>query len=93
MAIHVAELALMQFNNITGEVFQKGSSTMKKYISTPAKPVTRAVDFETQVRVIEDSDIGSSTGNPTIKEYLILEDAAGFTLVHIDQSYIITTGP
>jgi len=40
--------------------------------------------------VIPDSNIPSSAGSPTIKEYLELEAAEGFVLKHIDQSFIVT---
>ena len=94
MTIHVAQLALMQINPVTQEVFRKDSSKMNQYISKPPKPVTSPIEFETQFRVIENTDDApSSGGSPTIKEYLEAEDALGFSLTHLDQTFIITTGP
>ena len=46
--------------------------------------------FDIQDRVIEVADSPNSVGSPTVKDYLILEEASGFFFEHMDQTYIIT---
>ena len=43
-----------------------------------------------EMRVVEDSDIPSSSGNPSIKDYLVAEDGAGFSIAHMDNTIIVT---
>ena len=51
---------------------------------------TMSASTSTQHRVIPDSTVPNSTGYPTIKDYLVLEDAGGWLFKHMDQSFIIT---
>jgi hypothetical protein len=90
MAIHVAQVALLQRDEVTGEIFNKESSQINKFLTQKQPVKTRARTFTTEHRIIESADIPNSTNNPTIKEYLVAEDASGFSLVHIDQTFIIT---
>lgn len=90
MAIHVASLALMQFDNVTKTVFTKDGSAISAFTTVKVDTVNLPRTWETQFRVIPDATIPSSSGAPDIKTYLTLEDALGFKLVHIDQSFIIT---
>ena len=41
-------------------------------------------------RVLEDTSIPSTINNPSIRDYLNLEAAASFQLIHLDQTFIIT---
>jgi hypothetical protein len=54
-------------------------------------PIKGALSFTTEHRILTDSDVPNSAGNPTIKDYLVAEDAGGFNLVHMDQYIIVTS--
>lgn len=49
--------------------------------------------FNTEDRILVDAGIPNSVGNPTVKEYLELEDSSGYVFLHMDQTYIITRLP
>lgn len=84
MAIHVATFVLVHVDSITGEIFTKDGSTMKKFTSENLnKPIERARNFSTEARV-------NTTGYPTLEDYLEAEAGAGFKFKHLDQTYIIT---
>lgn len=77
MAIHFARISLMQVLN--NEVKHKNNMTLAE--------VARSSH---EMRVIEDSRIPNTSGNPDISNYLELEEEDGFTLYEIDQTFIIT---
>ena len=76
--VHVVYTSPQQVLN--GVVIQKSSAT-----------IAQVAKSDMEVRIIEDSTIVSSTDNPNIKDYLIAEDAAGFNLIHMDNTTIITS--
>ena len=77
MAIHVANF--VQRPVLAGVVLDPETITIRQ-----------KMDATTETRVQEDSGIPNSADFPTLKEYLTLEEAAGFLLQHLDQTYIIT---
>lgn len=91
MAIHVAQIALIQIDSETGLPFTKESSPMNKYTSVPVNGVTRPRTFTTEHRIMPDTtNIPNSADYPTIPDYLTAENADGYLLVHMDQTYVIT---
>jgi hypothetical protein len=90
MAIHVAFVELMQVDS-TGNVIRKETGKLEDFRTNQHPVVTRPRSFSTEHRIqVDVPDIPNSAGNPTIKAYLILEDAAGFPLVYMDQYIIVT---
>ncbi len=79
MAVHIATIRLVNVD-ATGQVIIKSQSTIAQVIATSSQ----------EHRIMPDGDVPSSDGWPTIKTYLELEDVAGFTLRHLDQTYIVT---
>lgn len=49
-----------------------------------------AKNHSSQMRVLVDPEIDNTAGNPTIKDYIELEGADDFQLMHVDQTFIIT---
>jgi len=78
--VHVVSLGLMNISP-DGTVYQRGSSNLT---------IKKALNFSTEHRVIVDTNISSTSGNPNIKEYLEREAANDFEPVQIFQSLIIT---
>jgi hypothetical protein len=81
MAIHVAEI-------VPVIVLANGSKKLPSDTLTIAEKMTSNTEF----RIKQDSAIPSSNNYPTVKEYLILEDAANFRLSHMNQSFVVTYG-
>jgi len=77
MAIHVATVALRDVSG--GVIISKDDCTIKQ-----------AIETSKEHRVMKNAHIPNSTHQPNIEDYLILEDADGFKLVHMDQYKIIT---
>lgn len=90
MAIHVAQILLVQIDSLTGLPFTKDSSKLKDFTSPKSPTTTRPREFTTEHRVQPNAGIPSSAGYPTIPAYLALENTAGFKFKHIDQTYVIT---
>jgi hypothetical protein len=91
MSIHIAQIALIQIDSVTKLPFTKDVSAMNKYTTQQTPSNTRARDFSTEHRVIVDvANAPNSAGNPDIITYLTAEDAGGYKLVHMDQTYIVT---
>ena len=80
LTVHVVNTRLVNVDN-TGMIIDKNSEDTT---------INQMKNTRMESRIIPDSSIPSSTGYPTIKEYLTLEADAGFILNHIDQTYIIT---
>ena len=78
MAVHVARLSLMHVTQV-GTVKPRTQMTIGEVNNS-----------NQEIRVIADPNIPNSATNPTVEAFLILEDAAGFTLNHLDQTYCIT---
>ena len=77
MAVHVVYVRPMQVVN--NQVVDKSEATIAQ--------MTKA---SMEIRIVPDGDVASSTGSPSIKDYLVAEDAAGFALAHIDNTMIVT---
>ena len=90
MGVHVVNIGLFHKDTITQELFTKDGSPISKFEERTTKVTSRPREFTTEHRIIVDSDVDSSANNPTIKAYLVLEDTAGFKLVHMDQYIIVT---
>lgn len=78
IGIHIANIKLM---NVTraGVVVDKNVATIGQVANSSSEP-----------RVMEDSSIPNTSGNPSIKDYLELEAGNDYILKHIDQTYIVT---
>lgn len=80
IGIHIAKVALMPVNSL-GTVIDKNApqTTIKQMLTTSSEH-----------RVVEDAAISTTTGNPTIDNYLKAEAAIDYVLYHMDQYNIIT---
>ena len=79
MAIHVAR---------TGIVTVNAAGTVKpKTQMTIGEVGTSSSEF----RVLVDTSIANTAGYPTVGDYLVAEAAAGYNLIHLDQTYVITS--
>lgn len=79
MAIHVANIGLTQVTP-SGTVKSRANMTIKE-----------AITASTEHRIIPNPSIPNTSGSPTIADYIVLEEAAGFGLAHIDQYFVITS--
>jgi len=77
MAVHVVYVRPMQVVNDV--VIDKTDATIAQ--------MTKA---SMEMRIMPDSDVASSATSPSIKSYLVAEDAAGFELVFMDNTIIVT---
>lgn len=86
MAIHVAVMRQVNVDAV-GNIVHKNSAT-----------INQMAHSNSELRVIE-SEPGTAPNAltpaltpdyPTVTQYLIREDADGFTLIHLDNLYIIT---
>lgn len=68
-------------------VDQNGSRIDK---TSPSTTINQMKNTSQDVLVIPDASVPNSAGYPTVKAYLIAEDGDGYTLRHMDQSFIIT---
>jgi len=80
MAIHVAYIKPVLVDKV-GNIIDKND---------PETPISAVTSASSEMRIMPDGDIPSSADYPTIKNYLIAEDAAGLSLKHIDNNLIIT---
>lgn len=78
MAVHVATISLEKINS--------AGTRMDPTVSISE----RISNYTLEHRVVPDLDIPNTAEWPTIKEYLEDEDTDGFTLRHLDQTFIIT---
>jgi len=76
--IHTAYVGLVQVAP-DGTIIDKNQATI-------AQMQTASSGF----RVLEDATLANTANNPTIRDYLNLEAANDFQLVHLDQTFIIT---
>ena len=79
MAVHIAKLTLAHVTT-AGEVKQRTSMTLGE-----------AMTADLQQRIIPSADLPNTADSPTLEDYLDLEDAGGFNLIHLDQTYVITS--
>lgn len=80
IGIHVARIGVFNVD-ATGVVRKKDD---------PSVTIRQQLETSIDHRVIEDSLIPNSSGNPTVKAYLEAEADDDFVLQHIDQNSIIT---
>lgn len=80
MAVHVARVGLFT-------VDQNGNRLDKNSPDTTIGQLTRTSQ---DMLVIPDSGIATTAGYPNIKTYLEREAGDGYTLRHLDQSFVIT---
>ena len=78
MAIHYVNVSTMHVNSLGG-------------VLPDNMTIAQRAHSDYSHRIIADATVPNSAGNPTIKDYLVLEDAAGFNLVHMDQYTIVTS--
>jgi len=80
-SVHIVNI---QLTNVApnGDIVNKNTASVGQMLHT-----------STEHRIVEDSAIPNTAGNPTIKEFLELEAGDDFILNHIDQTKIITYGP
>jgi hypothetical protein len=79
MAVHVARIGLVHINAV---------GQAKPHVDMT---IGEAATSSSEHRVVPDPALPNTAGHPTVATYLTLEDAAGFTLNHLDQTYVITT--
>lgn len=81
MAVHVAIVKLVNVDTM-GKVFVKDKSSIGKVMRSAGS----------QARVYEAEEGSAPNANhQTVTQYLIAEDSSGFNLIHMDQTYIITS--
>lgn len=78
--IHVATIKFYTVDSV-GNIVDKNSETTT---------LGSVMHSSTEPRIMQDSSIPNSTNYPTIKRYLELEDAAGFKLVHLSNTMVVT---
>ena len=66
------------------------SAVNRTVLNQASATIAQRMAATLEMRVMEDSGVTSSAGNPTIKDYLTLEAAAGFKLQHMDNNIIVT---
>lgn len=80
MPIHVARHGLLRTRS--DGTIMPSNATIKDRLT-----------FEIEDRILVNADIPNSVGNPTISDYLQLEETAGYAFLHMDQTFIITRLP
>jgi len=78
MAIHVVYTRPMQV--VDGQAINKNAAT-----------IDQMAKASMEMRVMADTSIPNSVGNPTIKIYLETEDMDGFSVTHINNTMIVTS--
>jgi hypothetical protein len=80
MATHIAYIRLMPVD-ATGAIINKNQSISTVSAQTDTKPIVLA----------NATYAPNATGSQTIEEYITAEDGAGFRVVHMDNTMIVTT--
>jgi hypothetical protein len=83
MSVHVARHTVYRVSDITGRKFLSTSS--------PGITIKDASHFHEEDCVIPDPGLPGTSTIPNISTYLEAEEDSGYTLIHIDQSYVITS--
>lgn len=86
---HVAQIGLVQVAP-DGTVFRKGSAKINQFLDRNDGTLSPKLSFSTEHRVLEDPAIPTTSGFPTIKEYVEAEALADYQLMHLDQYIIVT---
>lgn len=84
MEVHYAEIALIKVNTTTGAVFDPNTSQAS---------IKDRLKFDTQHRILKDTDNSNTNNFPDIRTYLQLEAASGFQPVQVGQSFVVTFKP
>lgn len=87
MAIHTAVVRLVNINS-DGTIFYKSRATINQIMNGAAGSEHRVFEAESGSAPNAASD-GAITA-PTIHEYLVAEDGDSYSIVYMDQYYIIT---
>ena len=80
ISIHVATVAVLNVDSL-GNVVSKDD---------PSVTIAQQLKTSLEHRVLEDSAIANTSGNPTVKAYLEAEASDDYVVKHMDQSTIIT---
>lgn len=80
ISIHIARVGLLNSDNF-GNVLKKDN---------PNVTIKQFLDTSMTHRVLEDSTIPTTSGNPTVENYLKAEAANDYVLEHMDQTMIVT---
>lgn len=83
VTIHYVNIQLVRLD-ATGTLVGSGN------VSTPTVSMNGMLNFTTEHRIMADPDVPSSLDYPTIKQYLINESSAGFSVIQVAQSFIVT---
>lgn len=78
MAVSIAQIVLIPVDTM-GNVVNKNTATIKDMMTASSEHRVAPNPYNT-----------NSNNYPTIEEYIVLEDAAGRKLAHMDQYKIIT---
>lgn len=82
---HIANLQPMQVNETTGALLaSKGNKSDADF------SYKTALKYRTEFRIIEDTNNANTANCPTLLQYLTLEGAAQYQLVHLDQYTVVT---
>jgi hypothetical protein len=79
--IHVATTRMVNIDNSTGAIVDK---------NLPTTTINQVAQSSSEIRVDVDSSNSNTSNYPTITDYLKAEAAAGYTLAHMTQNYIVT---
>lgn len=78
MSTHVVTIGLVNVDSV-GNIVSKTSTTISNYMASSS-----------EMRVQPNSAVSNSANYPTISDYLSNELADGYSLLHIDQTHIVT---
>jgi hypothetical protein len=78
--VHVARVAFLQVNAV-------GTVVSKDAVDTP---LSEHLSGSHEHRLLEDTNIPNTSGNPTVKTYLESEASDDYVLNYMDQNTIIT---
>jgi hypothetical protein len=86
MAIRTAVIRLVNVNSV-GNIVYKNNATIAKVIANAG---TEQRIFEYSSGSAPNAASDGDTTAPNIHEYLVLEEAAGYSIAYMDQTFIIT---
>lgn len=79
MAVHIAYIGMVNIDAV-GNVIDKSTATIAQVAASSAEP-----------RVLYNATYApNAANNPTVEEYLTLEDSAGYTIVAVTNTMIVT---
>lgn len=79
MAVHVVNISLVNTNG-AGQVKPKTRMT-----------IGEAMQSNLEHRILPNPNVPNSNNYPDLEQYLISEDSDGFSLIHLDQTLVITS--